>query len=155
MDELDRNIIQYLQQNGRQPFTDIAQKLEVSEGTIRKRVSRLIEEGFLRVIGVADPVKLGYKVSAVIGISIQGGQLDRIAQKIAEIPEISDVALVSGEFDLIALAYCYNREHLTTLISEKLRSIEGIAHTQTFVILKNFKTTNNLRPIDPSNYNQC
>jgi len=148
MDELDRTILQFLQQDGRTPYTEIAQNLNISEGTVRNRVARLIDDNVLRIVGVADPEKLGYTVSAVIGVSIQGSNIDLDAKEIATFPEVSDISMVSGEFDLILTVYCRDREHLTAFLNQKLRSIEGISRTQTFVILSTFKTTNNMHPID-------
>lgn len=147
MDELDHTIIQFLQEDGRTAFTEIAKKHEISEGTVRNRVSRLIEDGVLRIVGVADPLKLGFTVSAVIGVSIQGGNIDQAGREIAAFPEVSDVIMVSGEFDLILLVYCRDREHLTEFLNQKLRPIDGISHTQTFVVLSTFKTTSNMHPL--------
>ncbi len=152
MDELDRTILNYLQQDGRMPYTEIAQQMDVSEGTIRNRVNRLVSDDILQILGVTDPLKMGLFVSAVIGVSIQGGNLEQAAETIAQISEVYDVVMVSGEFDLILLVHCNDQEHLSTFLSQKLRPISGISHTQTFVILRNFKTTNHIRPVNPSGY---
>ncbi|MBE9523988.1 MAG: Lrp/AsnC family transcriptional regulator [Chloroflexi bacterium] len=150
MDELDNAIVRFLQQNGRIPFTEISQNLDVSEGTIRNRVSRLLEEGIVRIVGIADPAKMGYSIAAVIAVYIQGVKVVEIAAKIAAVPEVSDVLMVSGEFDLLVQLYCRDSEHLTTFIGNTLRTIPGVTHTQTFVVMKTFKASSNLRPIDGS-----
>ncbi len=147
MDELDRTILHFLGRDGRTPYTEIAQKLEISEGTVRNRVGRLIDENVLQIVGVADPLKLGYQVSAVIGVSIQGGHIDQAGNKIASFPEVSDVLMVSGEFDLILQVYCRDREHLSMFLNQDLRPVAGVSRTQTFMILKTFKATSNIRPI--------
>ncbi len=147
MDDIDHTILQFLQQDGRTAFTEIAQKLQISEGTVRNRVSRMTEDGVLRIVGVVDPQKLGLTVSAVVGVSIQGGNIDQAGTEIATFSEVSDVIMVSGEFDLILLVYCRDREHLTEFLNQKLRPIQGISHTQTFVVLSTFKTTSNMRPL--------
>jgi Lrp/AsnC family transcriptional regulator for asnA, asnC and gidA len=150
MDELDHAIVSFLQKNGRVPFTEISQKLNVSEGTVRNRVSRLLKEGIVRIVGIADPAKMGYNLAAVIAVFVQGGKVEEIAAKIASFPEISDVLMVSGEFDLLIQIYCRDSEHLTKFIGKALRTIPGVSHTQTFVVMKNFKAASNLRPIDNS-----
>ncbi len=150
MDDLDRTILELLQSDGRKPFTEIANQLNVSEGTVRNRVTRMIDEKMLQIVGVADPVKMGYQVSALIGVSISGGNIEQVAEATAVFEEVSDVVMVSGEFDLMVSVYCDDGEHLSDFLSQKLRLIEGIAHTQTFVILRNFKTTNHLRPVSPT-----
>lgn len=148
MDELDLAILGFLQSDGRKPFTEIASQLNVSEGTVRNRVTRLMEEKALKIVGVVDPAKMGYQVSALIGVSISGGNIEQVAKKAAIFDEVSDVVMVSGEFDLIISVYCDDGEHLSEFLSQKLRLVEGVSHTQTFVILRNFKTTNHLSPIN-------
>ena len=147
MDKLDNAIVAFLQENGRVPFTEISQKLEVSEGTVRNRVSRLLNEGIVRIVGIADPEKMGYSISAVIAVFIQGGKVGKIAGTIAAFPEVSDVQVVSGEFDLLVQMYCRDSEHLTTFIGSALRTIPGVSHTRTFVVMKTFKADSKLRPI--------
>ncbi len=147
MDELDHTILQFLQKDGRKPFTEIAQNLDISEGTVRNRVSRLIEDDVLRIVGVADPGKLGFNVSALVGVSVQGGDIDQIGKRIATFPEVNDVIMVSGEFDLILMVYCRDREHLTSFLKQNLRPIPGISHTQTFVILSSFKSSTEMHPL--------
>jgi Lrp/AsnC family transcriptional regulator, regulator for asnA, asnC and gidA len=147
MDKLDRTILQFLGKDGRTPYTEIAQKLSISEGTVRNRVGKLIDENVLQIVGVADPQKLGFQVSAVIGVSIQGGNIDHAGKEIAAFDEVSNVLMVSGEFDLLLQVYCRDSEHLSTFLNQDLRPVEGVSHTQTFMILKTFKATSNIQPI--------
>lgn len=146
MDELDRTILRFLDQDGRTPYTEIAQKLKISEGTVRNRVGKLIDDNVLQIVGVTDPAKLGYHISAVVGVTIQGGNIDKAGEKIASFQEVSDVLMVSGEFDLILQVYCRDRDHLSKFLNQDLRPVSGVTQTQTFMILKTFKTTNNLHP---------
>jgi len=117
---------------------------------VRNRVSRLLEEGIVRIVGIADPPKMGYAVAAMIAISVQGANAEEAAKQIAALPEVSDVLMVSGEFDLMVQVYCRDPEHLSTFINKALRPISGVSRTQTFVVLKTFKAASNLRPIDGS-----
>ncbi len=66
--DLDKRIIEHLQQDGRRPFTQIAVDLGVSEAAVRARTNRLIEKGILQVVGVTDPLKLGFQQWAMIGV---------------------------------------------------------------------------------------
>ena len=150
MDELDNAIVSFLQKNGRVPYTEISQKLNVSEGTVRNRVSRLLKEGIVRIVGIADPAKVGYTVAAMIAINVQGAKGEEVAKQIAALPEVSDVFMVSGEFDLMVQIYCRDSEHLSTFINKALRTIPGISRTQTFIIMKTYKSASNLRPLDGS-----
>lgn len=150
MDKLDHTIVNFLQENGRIAFTEISQKINVSEGTVRNRVTRLLEDGVIRIVGIADPVKMGYPISAMIAIFIDGANAEKAAKLIAAFPEVSDVGMVSGEFDLIVQIYCRDSEHLSTFINESLRTTPGVSRTQTFLVLKTFKATCNLRPLEGS-----
>lgn len=147
MDQLDLSIIELLSANGRRPFTEIAQLLGVSEGTIRNRVSRLIEDKVLHIVGLVDPSSLGFDAPAMIGVSITEGDIEEIAAEIAVFPEVSYLIMVSGEFDLMVEVLCKNRDHLANFLNQKLRRIPGVGRTQTFMTLRTFKMAHGVPPI--------
>jgi Lrp/AsnC family transcriptional regulator for asnA, asnC and gidA len=140
MDELDLAIVEALQMEGRRPYTDIAQQLGISEGTVRNRVTRLIEDQILRIVGIVDPASQGLTAPAVIGISVSGGNIEKIAQEIARFPEVNYLIMVSGEFDLILEVLCRDRRHLANFLNDHLRQVVGVERTQTFMALRTFKT---------------
>src|SRR5688500_3487681 len=84
---LDHAIIDSLQHDGRRPFTQIAAQLGVSEAAIRARTNRLIDRGVLQVVGVADPLKLGYDQMAMIGVKCEADRMLEAADAIAEFEE--------------------------------------------------------------------
>jgi Lrp/AsnC family transcriptional regulator for asnA, asnC and gidA len=139
LDELDREIIRLLQYDGRMPFTQIASEVDISEGTVRRRVSRLLESGIMQIVAIVEPQFLGWGAAGMIGVSIQAGQIDAVANKIAQFPEVSYLFMASGEFDLFVEAYCRDREHFITFLNQKLHHIPGVQHTRTFMILKMYK----------------
>ena len=141
MDKLDLSILASLQTDGRRPFTDIANELGVSEGTVRNRVSKLIDNNVLHIVGLVDPGSLGLNAPAVIGVSVSEGDIEQIGAEIAAHPEVSYLIMVSGEFDLIVEVLCKNREHLANFINYKLRRVNGVERTQTFMTLRTFKMT--------------
>src|SRR5690242_11875227 len=85
---LDKRIIEHLQADGRRPFTQIAADLGVSEAAIRARTNRLIERGILQVVGVTDPLKLGFHQMAMIGIRCESAKLIEVAEQLAAMPEV-------------------------------------------------------------------
>lgn len=139
MDELDLAILASLQTNGRRPFTDIAQELDVSEGTVRNRVAKLLEDKVLHIVGLVDPNRLGFNAPAIIGVSLHEGDIEVIASEIANFSEVSKLIMVSGEFDLIVEVLCRDREHLANFLNQKLRKVFGVGKTQTFMTLRTFK----------------
>jgi Lrp/AsnC family transcriptional regulator for asnA, asnC and gidA len=134
--DLDLKIIEELQGDGRRPFTQIAAQLGVSEAAVRARTNRLMERGVLQIVGVADPLKLGYDQMALIGVRCDGDQLLEAANAIAELPEVIYVVVTAGAFDLLIEAVCKDNEALLTFLAEKLRKVEGVRSTETFVYLR-------------------
>ncbi len=139
MDALDLQILEQLRKNGRSTHTSIAQKLGVTEGTIRNRVAKLTNNDTLQIVGMIDPHKLGYNVPALIGISIEPLHLDDAAATIAVLPQVSYMVLVSGGFDLMIEVMCEDRECLATFLRDILHNISGVQRTETFTILHTYK----------------
>lgn len=139
MDELDQLILKTLQEDGRTPFTQIAEKAGVSETTIRSRFRSLQEEGIIRTVGVVDPFALGFQAPAIISVSVAAGRVDSVAKRIAEFSEVSYLVMTLGACDLTVEVYCRDLAHLAELISEKIGTIPGVRATETLMIAKSYK----------------
>lgn len=139
--DLDKRVIEHLQTDGRRPFTQIAAELGVSEAAVRARTNRLIERGILQIVGVTDPLKLGFHQMAMIGIRCESDQLVEVADLIAEMPEVDYVVITAGTYDLLIETVCEDNEALLRFLTEKLRSLEGVRETETFVYLRMVKQT--------------
>jgi len=139
LDETDRAIIAQLQYDGRMSFTDIATELGISEGTVRRRVKNLTESGVLQVVAVVEPQFLGWNAAGMIGVTVQAGEIDAVADQLAQFPEVSYLFMASGEFDLFVEVFCKDREHFVSFLNQKLHQVAGVQRTQTFMILKMYK----------------
>ena len=139
--ELDKRVIEHLQTDGRRPFTQIAAELGVSEAAVRARTNRLIERGILQIVGVTDPLKLGFHQMAMIGIRCESDQLVEVAEQIAEMPEVDYVVITAGTYDLLIETVCEDNEALLRFLTEKLRSLDGVRETETFMYLRLVKQT--------------
>jgi len=139
LDDLDFSILELLRFDGRKPYTEIAHTLQVSEGTVRNRVARLMENGVMQIVGLIDPVRLGYDAPALIGVNVQNADVEEVAKHIAKFTEVSYLIMVSGGFDLVVEVICRDREHFTRFLNQRLRKIPGVAQTQSFFILKTVK----------------
>lgn len=142
VDDLDRRIIAQLQPDGRLPFSEVAQRLSVSEGTVRQRYHRLVDSGVLQVVAVADPFRIGFSTMAMIGINIaiDGDRgIDSIAAEIAAHPEVSYAVMSTGSFDLIVEAITPNHAEFVRFLTEKLHPIPGVRRTETFMLLRVYK----------------
>ena len=154
LDDIDAAIVRLLQYDGRLPYTHIASELGMSEGAVRRRVKRLTETGLLQVVGIVEPQFLGWDAAGMIGVTVQSGRVDAVAEQIALFPEVSYLFMVSGEFDLFVEVYCRDRDHFVSFLSQKLQRVEGIVHTRTFMMLKMYKLSyrwGEAEPPDPVN----
>ncbi len=147
MDDLDFAIIEHLQRNGRVPFTDIAKVLNVTEGTIRNRVAKLIDNHTIQIVGLIDPHRAGYDTPALIGVSVTPPHLEEAAAQIAAFPEVSYLIMVSGEYDLMVEVFCRGREQLASLLRDRLQKVVGVQRTQTFSILHTYKMAHGAQPV--------
>lgn len=138
-DEIDRAIISYLQYDGRMPYTKIAAELGLTEGGIRRRVKKMIEQGSLQIVGIVEPHDIGLEEAGMIGVSVEGRPIDDVAMEISNLPEVTYLFQAAGEFDLFVEAYCEDRVHFVNFLNRKLQQIPGIRSTQSFLILKMYK----------------
>jgi Lrp/AsnC family transcriptional regulator for asnA, asnC and gidA len=139
--ELDKRIIEHLQQDGRRPFTQIAADLGVSEAAVRARTNRMVERGILQIVGVTDPLKLGFHQMAMVGVRCERDKLVEVAERVAEFPEVDYVVITAGTYDLLIETVCEDNTALLQFLAEKLRAIDGVRDTETFVYLRMVKQT--------------
>ena len=139
MSELDKRIIEHLQEDGRRPFTQIASDLGVSEAAVRARTGKLIERGILQVVGVTDPLKLGFQQMAMIGVRCEASQADRGGRGDRRLPRDRLRGRDRRLYDLLVECVAEDNEALLTFLSERLRKIEGVRETETFVYLRLMK----------------
>jgi Lrp/AsnC family transcriptional regulator, regulator for asnA, asnC and gidA len=135
LDSVAKGIIEQLQQDGRRSYASIAKAVGLSEAAVRQRVQRLRDSGVVQIVAVTDPLQVGFERQALIGINIQG-DVTAVADALAEIPEVDYVVITAGSFDLIAEVVCENDEHLLDLLSSRIRILEGVTGTETFVYLR-------------------
>ncbi len=136
LDDIDRQIIGELQKDGRMAFSQIAERLNVSPGMIRQRYNRLVEQGVLRVVAITNPLRMGFKTMAMIGIRADGSKLLEVAGKVANLDEVIYMIIASGRFDIFAEVVCRDHEHLLRFITEKLSTIDGVRESESFMHLK-------------------
>jgi Lrp/AsnC family transcriptional regulator, regulator for asnA, asnC and gidA len=138
---LDKRIIEHLQADGRRPFTQIAAELGVSEAAVRARTNRLVERGVLQVVGVTDPLRLGFEQMAMIGVRCEAERLMEVADEIAAFPEVDYVVVTAGSYDLLVETVAEDNEALLRFLAERLRRVPGVRETETFVYLRMVKQT--------------
>ncbi len=140
LDDVAKAIIEQLQQDGRRSYAAIGKEVGLSEAAVRQRVQRLIDSGVMQVVAVTDPLQLGFARQAMVGIEVEGA-LEPVAEALADMDEVDYVVITAGTFDILAEVVCESDEHLLELLSEKVRQIDGVARTETFMYLKLRKQT--------------
>lgn len=135
LDRTNRVIIEELQRDGRRPYGAIAKTVGLSEAAVRQRVQRLRETGVMEIVAVTDPLQLGFRRQAMIGVRAEG-DLRIVADSLAEIPEVEYVVICAGSFDLLVEVVCEDDDHLLELLNTAIRSVPGIRATEAFVYLK-------------------
>ncbi|MGE5377953.1 MAG: Lrp/AsnC family transcriptional regulator [Bacteroidota bacterium] len=136
LDDTDLKIIEALRKDGRVAFTTIAEQLGVSPGMIRQRYSRLVDQGFLKIVAITNPVRMGFRTMAMVGIRADGSKLLDVAEKVSRLDEVIYIIVTSGRFDIFAEVVCRDHEDLLRFITEKLSTIDGVRESESFMHLK-------------------
>ncbi|MGH2445822.1 MAG: Lrp/AsnC family transcriptional regulator [Candidatus Limnocylindria bacterium] len=136
LDDLDKAIIGCLQADGRRPYAQIGRELKVPEATVRQRAERLITRGVVQIVGVTDPLAMGFQQPALIGLKVEAGKLEQIAEQIADLDEVTYLVITAGRYDLVCEVVCEDNEHLLRLLTDRFADIKGIRSTETLVELR-------------------
>jgi Lrp/AsnC family transcriptional regulator for asnA, asnC and gidA len=136
LDDLDKAIIKALQLDGRRPYAQIGRELKVPEATVRQRAERLISRGIVQVVGVTDPLAMGFGQPAFIGLHVDASRLDEVAEAVAALDEVTYVVVTAGRFDMICEVVCEDNEHLLRVLADQLAKVDGIRSTETMVELR-------------------
>ncbi len=139
LDDISKEIIEQLQQDGRRSYAAIGQAVGLSEAAVRQRVQRLIEAGAMQIVAVTDPLTLGFSRQTMIGIRCSG-ELGQVADQLAAMAEIDYVVITAGSFDLLIEVVCEDDDQLLEILG-RVRAIPCVTATETFVYLKLRKQT--------------
>jgi Lrp/AsnC family transcriptional regulator for asnA, asnC and gidA len=139
LDDVSKQIIEQLQQDGRRSYSAIGKAVGLSEAAVRQRVQRLTDAGVMQVVAVTDPLTLGFRRQTMIGVRCVG-DIERVADLLAEMAEIDYVVITAGSFDLLIEVVCEDDDQLLEIIG-RVRTIPCVTSTETFVYLKLRKQT--------------
>jgi Lrp/AsnC family transcriptional regulator for asnA, asnC and gidA len=140
LDEVDKAIIEQLQEDGRRAYTHLARAVGLSEAAVRQRVQRLRDGNVMQIVAVTDPLMLGFQRQAMIGLRVEG-DLRAAADTIGSIPEVDYVVLTAGSFDMLIEVVVEDDDALLALLNDKIRGIPGVRATETFIYLQLHKQT--------------
>lgn len=131
LDHLDRLLIDALQRDGRASYAELAEICGLSAAATRIRVQRLLDSGTVRVVGVTDPLALGYPVMSALGVRVERN-VRQVADAIAAFDEVVYVVFTSGSFDLLVEVLCEDSAGLLTVIDDRIRQIDGVRSVESF-----------------------
>lgn len=135
IDEIDLSILKELQNDARKSLKEIAEKVGVAEGTVYNRINKMKSMGIIkRFIPVLDYSLLGYDITAIVGVSAEGGQLVEIEKEIAKDKSVIAVYDVTGEYDIIIVAKFENRDKLNEFV-KRLLGMKSVKKTYTMLVL--------------------
>ena len=135
LDQLDKQILAKLVEDGKMPYTELAKLLFVSSGTIHVRMKKMEELGVVTGSSLQlDYHKLGYDVTAFLGIYLDKSSLyDEVVEQIKKIPEVVEANYTTGAYSILAKIVCKDTNHLRLVLHDKIQKIPGIQRTETFI----------------------
>ena len=131
LDPIDRQLVEALQKDGRASYADLSELVGLSPAATRLRVQRLLDAGVVQVVGVTDPLALGYPVMAALGVGVERNVRD-VADRIAAIDGVIYVVFTSGSFDLLVEVVCEDSSRLLHVIHDEIRSIADVRSVESF-----------------------
>ena len=138
---LNRQIVEMLQEDGRASLSSIAQKLGVSDATVRSRVSRMRKSNLIHFITVINPLALGYSAWAMLGINVaQGASADKVARYFRDCPEVVYAMRVASRFDLLAEIVCEAPEDLRNFLDKHCYGSPQVASVEPMIGLGLYKS---------------
>ncbi len=138
IDVTDLQILEILRENGRTPNNEIAARLSISEGTVRNRIKKMMDGGFLSVRGLTNPDLREDKQIIFILVKISPHKdWDMVARRIAGFPGVVSVCMLTGRFDLLIETYIEPR-NLIHMLSDRLSGIESIVSTESLICVRSY-----------------
>jgi Lrp/AsnC family transcriptional regulator for asnA, asnC and gidA len=137
IDKININIIKELKE-GRKSFKVIAEKLNITENTVRARVNKLTDEGVLDIHGLVDPSKIPGHQTVVIGIKLEEMDLVKKGEEISKLRGVISVSIVTGRYDLMILILLKQGFGLLEFYTDEISTINGVSSVETFVVYKSF-----------------
>ena len=138
IDNTDLRILEILRDDAKKPFTEVARRVNVSQGTVHVRMSKLEEAGIVEKTTLKlNYARLGYDITAFIGIFLEKSALyDKVVAKLKEIQEITSIHYTTGNYSMFVKIHCRDTNHLKEVLHDKMQQVDGIERTETMISLE-------------------
>jgi Lrp/AsnC family transcriptional regulator for asnA, asnC and gidA len=139
VDDVDLAIIGLLGHDARSTNQHLADRLGLSEGTIRSRIRRMEESHIIHITAITDLRALGLSAVAFVGVSVEALDALEVAKSLVDVDGIGMVMTTLGEYEVLLAAVATSREALAELVRERIRSVPGVARTEIVELHEVFK----------------
>jgi Lrp/AsnC family transcriptional regulator for asnA, asnC and gidA len=138
IDKTDLKILEILMEDAKKPFTEVAKKVFVSQGTVHVRMNKMQDAGIVEKTTLKiNYAKLGFDITAFIGIYLEKSALyDRVLAKLKLIPEVTNIHYTTGNYSMFVKIHCRDTNHLKEVLHDKMQQVEGIERTETMISLE-------------------
>lgn len=150
LDELDHRIIDLLARDARVSNRQIAEQLDVTEGTVRGRIKRLEQQNSIRFTAVTNVAFTGAPKVVLIGVHAAHGELRSLSQRIAAMPEIRCVIITLGRYDILAIGLFTALEEVVAVANNRILALPGVRHVETSIAVKTLKYDYRAAKITPT-----
>lgn len=137
LDEINISIIHHLK-DGRKSYKEIAADQNITVNTVKSRVSKLVKEGVLDIVGLVDPDTIPRHQVVIVGVKLASMDLVKKGEAFSELKGVVSVSVVTGRFDLILVVFLKEGFELLEFYSEEVSRIDGVQSVETFVTYKNY-----------------
>ncbi len=139
LDQVDCQMIELLQKDGRISNTDLAREIGISEATVRTRLNRLISEEYIQIVAVSNPIKLGFKIVGNIRIHVEIKKMEEIIKELKKLQPLWFIVQTTGGTGIDTEFVVKSLDELNELIFERINKIDGVVRTETALFLKYLK----------------
>ena len=138
IDNIDLKILEILIKDAKKPFTEVAKRVFVSQGTVHVRMNKMLEAGVIEKTTLkVNYAKLGFDITAFIGIYLEKSALyEQVLEKLKEIPEITSIHYTTGNYSMFVKIHCRDTNHLKDVLHDKMQQVAGIERTETMISLE-------------------
>jgi Lrp/AsnC family transcriptional regulator for asnA, asnC and gidA len=140
LDAVNKAIVEQLQKDGRRTYGSIGESVGLSEAAVRQRVQKMRDAGIMQIVAVTDPLQVGFRCQAMVGIRTDG-DARAVAERLAAVDNIDYVVLCAGSFDILVELVSEDEESMLQLLNGVIRQTPGVRDSETFMYLKLAKQT--------------
>jgi len=137
IDDLDVKILGELARDASISVPKLSKKINVNSSVVYSRIKRLVKRGLIKKFTIViNDEALGFNVKALTGINMDSKLRDNVLNELFKIPEVREVAEVTGRFDVLVTMNARSLDEMHQLISEKIGRVEGVQKTETFIEMR-------------------